>query len=88
MAEPQYRPELTKWPFTTHKRTYRERDGLIVALDQAFGNFLVFSMDCGRTTEIECFPSLRLSRENTGDLPPKHDRQTLSEWAIVRKPVG
>jgi len=42
----------------------------------------------GRLTEIKCFPTLRRNFRNRGDLPPKHDRQTLSEWAIVRKPVG
>jgi len=40
-------PELTKWPFTTHKRTYQERDARIVALDQAFGNFLIFRLLAG-----------------------------------------
>ena len=39
---PRFRPEVTKWPFTTHKRPYQERDARIVALDQAFGNFLIF----------------------------------------------
>ncbi len=59
------RPELTKWPFTTHKRTDGERDGLIVALDQAFGEFRVFSTDWGCLT---AFRQCASDVENRGDL--------------------
>lgn len=41
-------PQLTKWPSLTSKSTYREHDGLIVALDQAFEDLLAGSMDYGR----------------------------------------
>jgi hypothetical protein len=65
------RPELTKWPITTHKRTDREHDGLIVALDQAFRDFRVFSKGWGRLTEIKCFPSLRHRCQKQGRFAAK-----------------
>jgi hypothetical protein len=36
---------------------HRKYNGLIVVLDQAFGDFRVFSKGWGRLTEIKCFPS-------------------------------
>jgi hypothetical protein len=44
---------------------------VIVALDQAFGDFRVFSKGSGRLTEIRCFPSRRLDAKSRGGLPPK-----------------
>ena len=78
------RPELTEWPFTTHKRTYRERDRLIVALDQALRNFLIFRWLAGGDGN-NMFSDTTVGWPEVPEMSQFSMRQTMSEWNLHGK---